>query len=248
MNRVKAGDKTPALMWRGAGGSDYSHKRVSTAMAIQYWGYPTATLQTGTGTPANGATGASLTPTLRWSGTEAHPNTNVKNFLLEVSKNSNMSSPVWNSGWTTATTATVPEGKLQQGTKYYWRVKIRDGGHGFLGQSTEKMSSVWSFTTNYPPPTPPVGSASPGSTGAPQTVTTLTPTLQVGAVTDPDNRPAGATVKYEFKIASGTDGKSGAVITSPLLTASGGVVKWQVRRGRCAMAALTRGWCSPLTG
>lgn len=78
-----------------------------------------------------------------------------------------------------------------------------------------------------------MGTATPGNaTGLPETIVTLTPTLVVDAVTDPDNFPAGAEVKYEFKIATGADGKSGAVFTSGLIPAdTDGKVRWTVPEG-----------------
>ncbi|MFE5407658.1 PA14 domain-containing protein [Microbacterium sp. NPDC056569] len=60
----------------------------------------------------------------------------------------------------------------------------------------------------------------------------MTPTLQVDAVTDPDSHPAGATITYEFKIATGMDGKSGAVYTSgPVNADANGKVRWTVPAG-----------------
>ncbi|MFK4806761.1 PA14 domain-containing protein [Microbacterium sp. ZW CA_36] len=224
-----AGDTGVMLITRGSEGSAYTHKRINSELYVDYWGWPSVWLENGTGTPVNGTTNASTTPTLRWNGTESAPDYDIKNYLIEVSANANMSAPVWTGGWTTATNATVPEGILQQGTKYYWRVRIQDAHHGWLGQSTERLSGVWSFTTTLAPPTPPVATATPGNIDQPEVVTTLTPTLQVDAVTDPDNNPAGATITYEFKIATGMDGKSGAVYTSaPLTAGADGKVRWAV--------------------
>ncbi len=207
----------------------FTHKRLYPGLAVEYWGFPSVSLATGDGTPGNGTTKASLTPTLRWSGAEHSPYSDIKNYLVEVSTNSNMSSPVWTGGWTSATSGVVPESVLQPGTTYYWRVRIRDAHHGHLTQSTERLSSVWSFTTQLVPPTPPEGTASPGSTGAtPETITTLTPTLVVDAVIDPDSHPGGP-VTYEFRVATGMDGKSGAVYTSgPVTEDPDGKVRWTV--------------------
>lgn len=233
VNRFSVGDTGVAFITRGPEGGSYTHKRMNTEVYVDYWAWPTVALQTGTGTPSNGSVGASLTPVLRWTGTESSPHSDIKNYLIEVSANSDMSSPVWTGGWTSAETATVPEGILQPGVKYYWRTRIRDAHHGWLGQSTERLSAVWSFTTNRVPPTPPQATALPAFSGSnPAVVTTKTPTLQVDAVTDPDNHPAGATIKYEFKIATGMDAKSGAVYTSPQVTASAdGKVRWTVPDG-----------------
>ncbi|WP_375385918.1 hypothetical protein [uncultured Microbacterium sp.] len=65
----------------------------------------------------------------------------------------------------------------------------------------------------------------------PQTLTTLTPELQVGAVTDTDSVNDGQPIRYRFKIASGPDGKSGAVVTSGWVNAVSNVAKWTVPEG-----------------
>lgn len=127
---------------------------------------------------------------------------------------------------------TVPENLLYPDTTYYWQSAVVDAHNGHLGQSTFRNTGVWSFKTQKVPPTPPEATATPGNTvGQPQTVTTLTPELVVDAVADPDGVPGGP-VRYEFKIATGMDGKSGAVATSGLLTAgTDGKVRWTVPPG-----------------
>jgi hypothetical protein len=230
VNRFAVGDTGVTFVTRGSEGGAYTHKRMHSELYVDYWAFPSVWQENGTGTPGNGATGASLTPVLRWNGSESSPHSDAKYYYIEVSQNADMSSPVWAGGWTQATTATVPEGVLQPGTQYFWRVRIHDAHHGHLGQSTERFSGVWSFATNRVPPTPPEATATPGvKDGAPQVVTTVTPTLQVDAVADPDNNPAGAAVTYEFRIATGMDGKSGAVNTSGPVTADAdGKVRWTV--------------------
>ena len=230
VNRFAVGDTGVTFVTRGSEGGSYTHKRMHSELYVDYWAFPSVWQENGTGTPGNGSTGASLTPVLRWSGSESSPHSDAKYYYIEVSQNANMSSPVWAGGWTQATTATVPEGVLQPGTQYFWRVRIHDAHHGHLGQSTERFSGVWSFATNRVPPTPPEATAMPGvKDGAPQVVTTVTPTLQVDAVTDPDNNPAGGAISYEFRIATGMDGKSGAVNTSGPITADAdGKVRWTV--------------------
>lgn len=206
----------------------YTLKRVNTAIYTEYWPYPTVSQSS----PASGATGMSMTPTLVADGQSYSPYSNAA-FTFQVSQNADMSNPVWDSGWTLSKQATVPEGKLQPGVTYYWRSGIKDGHDGFAGQSTVRWTGARTLTTQLVPPTPPEATATPGNaSGAPQTIVTLTPTLQVDAVTDPDNIPAGGTVKYEFKIATGADGKTGAVFTSGLVTADpDGKVRWTVPAG-----------------
>lgn len=216
------GEETPGV---------YSHKQVYAVLGINHWAYPTAAPTSTNGT-ANGATKVSLTPKLAITTTNSAPTGTTQAFRFQVSEQSDMSSPVWTSAWSDGKTIQVPVGELLPDKTYYWRGQVKDGYDGIYGQSTERWSSVWNFKTQKVPPTPPEGTAKPGSTTAtPQTITTLTPTLEVDAVTDPDNYPAGATVKYEFKIATGPDGKSGSVVTSPLRTASGGKARWTVPNG-----------------
>ncbi|WP_449407469.1 PA14 domain-containing protein [Microbacterium maritypicum] len=209
--------------------SAYTYKKIATAMYIEYWDYPTVTQAS----PANAATAQSITPTLSVTTTNSSPYSPSQAQSFEVSANANMTNPVWSSGWVNAKQVEVPENKLLPGTTYYWRAKTIDGHSTWLGQSTERVTAVRSFTTQLVPPTPPEASAFPGNaSGLPETIVTLTPTLQVDAVADPDNIPANGTVKYEFKIATGADAKSGAVFTSGLITADpDGKVRWTVPPG-----------------
>lgn len=227
------GRTRPAVLWRGHEGSAYTHKRVSTGVEVEYFSYPTVSLNSGSGSPTNGQSGVSLRPTLRWSGTEYDPHTSVKNYTVEVSKNSNMSSPVWSTGWTASTAAKVPEGELRSGTKYYWRVKIHDGANGLYGQSTVRNSPVWSFTTQQTAPIPDKDDAVPGThSGAPGVVTTLTPELSVPVSADRDAIPSGGQVRYEFRVTSGSDATTGVVITSGLVEDDGnGYARWTVPDG-----------------
>lgn len=209
--------------------SDYTYKKIATAMYMEYWDYPTIA-QTA---PANGVTGQSLTPTLSISTTNSSPHSPQQLHSFEVSANADMSSPVWSTGWVQPKQVTVPEGKLLPGVTYYWRAKSIDDHNTWLGQSSQTTSAIRTLTTQFVPPTPPVATATPGNaTGLPETIVSLTPTLVVDAVADPDNFPAGAEVKYEFKIATGADGKSGAVFTSGLISAgTDGKVRWTVPEG-----------------
>jgi RHS repeat-associated protein len=229
VDRFAVGDYGPAFMTRGPEGGAYTHKRMHSSIFIEYWPFPSVT-QTA---PANGATGQSLAPTLGLSATNHSPHNPAMAYSYTVSEHSNMSSPVWSSGWVSPTSVTIPENQLLPDKTYYWQVRVYDAHSGHLGQSTERASGVWSFRTQKVPPTPPVASASPGTeSGLPETITTLTPVLTVDAVADADNIPAGGTVKYEFKISTGADGKSGAVNTSGLLPADpDGKVRWQVPAG-----------------
>ncbi|MDJ0336717.1 PA14 domain-containing protein [Cryobacterium sp. PH31-O1] len=92
-----------------------------------------------------------------------------------------------------------------------WKGYVRDGYDTVYGTSTVRGSATWSFVTNTPAPTPPQATAAP----ADQSVSrTLTPTFTAAPVTDVNGHP----VKYQVRIASGSDGKTGALINSGWLT------------------------------
>ena len=222
------GDSGVTFMIRGAEHSHYSHKRIGVEVFIEYWPFPTV----GQNSPSNGSTGASLTPTLTLNGQGFSPYSTPQ-YWFKVSQNSDMSNVLWESGWINEKQATVPEGRLRPDTTYYWQVRTVDGHNGQGGQSTDRWSGVWNLKTQRVPETPPVGSASPGNaTGLPEIVTSRTPTLVVDSVSDPDAVPAGGQVKYEFKLATGSDGRTGAVHTSGLIPADpDGKVRWTVPEG-----------------
>lgn len=222
------GDSGVTFMIRGAEHSHYSHKRIGVEVFIEYWPFPTV----GQNSPADGSTGVSLTPTLTLNGQGFSPYS-APQYWFKVSQNPDMSNALWESGWLNAKQATVPEGRLRSDTTYYWQVRTIDGHNGQGGQSTDRWSGVWSLKTQRVPETPPVGSASPGNaTGLPETVTSRTPTLIVDGVSDADAVPSGGQVKYEFKLATGPDGRTGAVHTSGLIAADpDGKVRWTVPDG-----------------
>lgn len=85
--------------------------------------------------PPNGQQGVSLTPTLVWNSSPG-----AEYYTVQVATNTNFNSPVVNT--TTASTQySVPPGRLQGGTIYYWRVNaINSGG-------TSGWSTVWNFRT-----------------------------------------------------------------------------------------------------
>ncbi len=85
--------------------------------------------------PPNGSSGISLTPTLVWNSSPGADDYNVM-----VSTNPGFNSPVVNQ-ITASTQYTIPPGRLNGNTVYYWRVNARNSG------GTSNWSSVWNFTT-----------------------------------------------------------------------------------------------------
>lgn len=222
-SQLRIGDR-PAFMIGGVEENWYSHKRVQTDMWIESWDYPSVW----GGIPSNGARGVSLAPHFALGAT--NPGGRSQQYAVEVATDPNMTNLVAARGWSTSGQYDMPTGILRAGTTYYWRASLVDDLNGLWGQSTFRQSPVYSFTTNVVP-LPDAGTAAPGSavTETPATVTTLTPTLQVGAVTDTDG--TGGTMTYKFKIATGQDARSGAVVTSGWITASNGMAAWSVPPG-----------------
>ena len=225
VDRFTVGDR-PAFLIGGNEQAAYSFKQLNTDMWIEYWGYASISASA----PAANATGVSVTPTLTASA--SNPSGSSLRYGFEVFTTPDMSTSVATSGWLTEPSWTVPENVLRPGAVYYWRASVYDfDHHGWYGQDTIRHSGVRQFTTNQVP-LPPVATATPGTeTGVPQVVTTLTPQLQVDGVTDTDAVNSGP-MKYRFRIATGSDGKSGAIVTSNWLTAdTGGKARWAVPAG-----------------
>lgn len=205
-DRFKVNDR-PAWMVTGDEGANYSFKAIDVGMQILYWGYPTVSPVS----PANGAIGQSVRPTLQASTTNPGNREQWVSFDVASDSGFGTASIVASSGWQSARTWQVPEAVLRPGTTYYWRTRVVDDTNGHLGQSTERTSSVRSLQTNQVPFPADDATASPGTgSGLSQTLTTLTPTLQVGAVTDTDAVNDGKPMRTRFVIATGDDGKTGA--------------------------------------
>lgn len=225
VDRFAVGDR-PAWMVSGNENVSYSFKQVNTDMWIEYWGYASISASA----PAANATGVSVAPTLTASA--SNPSGSSLRYGFEVSTTSDMNNLVASSGWLTSPSWTVPENVLRPGAPYYWRALVYDYDHnGWYGQNTVRDSGVRQFTTNQVP-LPTAATATPGTeNGLPQVLTTLTPQLQVDGVADTDAVNSGP-MKYRFKIATGSDGKSGAIVTSNWLTAEAdGKARWAVPAG-----------------
>ncbi|MDZ5144586.1 PA14 domain-containing protein [Microbacterium testaceum] len=214
----------PAWLIGGYEGGNYSFKRLGVGMWVDYWGFPSVW----TGSPGNGTTGVGLTPTLTLGA--SNPGNRTQSYAFEVATDPGMGNLVWGTAWQSGTSAQIPDGVLRPGTDYYWRSRVVDDANGHLGQSTDRYSGVVKFTTNQVP-LPSADSATPGKPASetPETVTTLTPTLKVGAIGDTD--ATGGNMKYQFKIATGPDAKSGAVVTSGWITAADVAASWTVPAG-----------------
>ena len=85
--------------------------------------------------PANGATGITLTPTLQWSDSPG-----ATQYRVQVATNTNFNSPVVDITLPISEYE-IPPGRLIGNTVYYWRVNASNNG------GTSNWSTVWHFQT-----------------------------------------------------------------------------------------------------
>jgi len=137
--------------------------------------------------PASGATGVSVTPTLRWDESTDPDETTITYDLYLGKTQSNLSLKASNLD----TASYDLTESLDEGTRYYWKVVAKDGKGG------QTPGPVWNFKTNYPPSEPSNPSPENGATGV-----SVKPTLSWQASTDDDED----TVKYDLYL--GTDEKN----------------------------------------
>ena len=152
--------------------------------------------------PANGATLHESSAGVQLSASATDPDGDTVQYLYRVSPSPDAETgAVWDSGWTTATTVTVPADRLPANRPYYWHVYVWDGVY------QQNPDWVRSFTpTNTLPP----AATAPGSPAQDQVIGSLTPTLSVSPATDAEGDP----VQYWFRVSTGTDGSSGQVVSS----------------------------------
>lgn len=202
---VRDGQWGMYMMIAGDEGGSYSYKDLNGTMHYTFKDYPAVTALVSP-SPANGAPHAPVMPTFNATGYD--PAGAGLMWQYKVGTTSNVdASLVYTSTASSFSQQQVPQGKLLPGVTYYWKALVYDNGwNGYLGTSTVRQSAVQSFTTNSPAPTADRVLSTPVDG---EIVTTLTPTLASGTVTDPDGP-----VQYQFRIATGADGKSGAIISS----------------------------------
>jgi hypothetical protein len=86
--------------------------------------------------PPNGATNQTLTPLLDWNDVSG-----ATSYRIQVATNTSFTSPAFDTSGITASQITVPAGKLNGSTLYYWRVNAANAS------GSGPWSSVWNFTT-----------------------------------------------------------------------------------------------------
>jgi RHS repeat-associated protein len=197
------------LMLTGSEVATYTYKKVDTAFYLVWKDFPAVTGVTGS-TPTGGATAPRM-PIMEATATD--PAGTGLAYQYEFSTSSTFASVAFNSGWVAAGPYRVPSAALTAGTTYYYRISVRDGYDGMFGTSTVRLATnaAWRFTTNTAPLV--VQASATPADGA--VVSTLTPTFTAAYVADPDSA---VVVKYRFRVATGPDAKTGAVLTSGWIT------------------------------
>jgi YD repeat-containing protein len=191
----------------------YTTKDLALSLFIEWTEFPAIT-SVDSPSPANGAAAAPINPTLKVTST--NPTGTTLEYQYKVGTTSNVeASAVWTSTWSTIAQQQVPSGYLEPGVTYYWKPYVRDQYMVGAG-APARAGAVRSFTTNAPAPFPPQASIVPADN---EVVTSLTPTLSAGTVTDPDGP-----VTYQFRITTGYDSNTGLVVASGWLPTPSWVV------------------------
>ena len=167
--------------------------------------------------PANGATGISLTPTLQ-SSTFSDPDvgdTHAASQWQITTTAGNYNSPVIdNTDGSNLTSVNVPPGNLSYDTPYYWHVRHQDN-HGAWSSYSSETSFATEAAPNTPPNQPNNLSPANGATGI-----SLTPTLQSSTFSDPDVGDTHAASQWQITTTAGNynspviDNTDGSNLTS----------------------------------
>lgn len=207
---TRAGTTSMWFTFTGSEANAFTYKHYTAYDMFVWWKeFPTVGTIAAP-SPANLATNTTVTPTLKISGSTAPAGTTLQ-YFFRLSENVNPEVEIkWDSGWINSDEYLVPETKLQPGKKYYWKAYVRDNYDTESGISTARGSATWSFTTANVPQVD-IGTASPEDKGV---VVSTEPTLKVAAPTI----PAGRTIQYRFRVATGSDTRNGGVLLSNWLS------------------------------
>ncbi|MFT4283410.1 MAG: PA14 domain-containing protein [Protaetiibacter sp.] len=211
---VATGGALNFTMITGDESSTYTYKFLYTALVLAYNELPSVT---GAVSPANAANPAPARPVFKVNASD--PDGTSMGFRFEVRAGSSSGTLVWSSGWV-GQAVQPPQGQLAPGASYFWRAEVRDGYWGVYGIQPSRWSPWYQFTAQTPTPPPLQTGSSPVDDSV---IVTTTPTLRA---LSPSGEKAGAS--YQFRITTGADGVSGAVISSDWISPSAGVISWTV--------------------
>ncbi|UAJ79188.1 hypothetical protein IT072_18600 [Leifsonia sp. ZF2019] len=222
---VNAGSSGAYLMLTGqeqAGA--YTLKSLDAYLQVVWKDYPAVPTAVQP-SPVGGAR-ASLTPTLKIASSDPE-GTGLGYYFRVTTGSDGETGVVWQSGWTSTNPVTVPATYLQPNTTYYYHLYVKDAYCNSdnpipAGSCSQRVSQVYSFKTN----TPGVVAQANTSPSDGSVIVTPTPTLASSVAGTDAN---GDTLKYQFRITTGSDGASGVVALSDPITT--GPISWQVPDG-----------------
>lgn len=206
----------------------FSYQHIETVMGVAWKDFPGAGTSS---SPPNDEKRTKLNPTLTITG-QSDPGGAGLLYAFHLGTSPNPLA-TWNfdSGWIGQGHFTLAANALQPNTRYYWVEYVKDGYDGVNGFTTRRNTSILSFVTDAAA----MPSRSTWSPADNAMVSSLTPTLAVGSVVS----QVGAAVKYQFRVATGTDSMTGTVATSGWISGNswtlpvgtvqdGGSYKWSV--------------------
>jgi RHS repeat-associated protein len=193
--------------------SQFSYRAMNTSIVFNYVGQPVLSSISG---PVNGARSA-VQPIL--SATASDPTGGGLSYDYQFSTTSNFAAVAYDSGRVGPGPYQAPVGALAANTTYYYRVLVSDWDPSYSTWSNWQGPTTDAsryFSTNTPAPAVAQSGVYPTDKSV---VSTASPLFTTPTVTDVNGDP----VQYQFRIATGANGNSGAVTTSgwlPLGTTS----------------------------
>jgi RHS repeat-associated protein len=183
--------------------TQWSYRAMYTSLVLNTVAEPTISSVTG---PVNGA--RSAVQTILQANSPLDPTGQGLSYDYQFSTTSNFAAIAYDSGIVGTGPYQAPVGALLPATTYYYRAYVRDmTPYGWGIAQLSATNSADYFKTNTPAPSPTQGSVYPADQSV---VSTLAPLFTTPTVADVD----GDNVQYQFRVATGADGNSGAVTTS----------------------------------
>ncbi len=210
---VKQSANLGTFVMTGSEGGGYSYKAVATNLWMAWQDYPTTPVPVTPYSPTNGASsGAKFQVSSTLAGASLEYMYKVGDSAASLAAGG---TPIWTSTWSPKSQAQVPSGTLSQGLTYFWQGCVRNPvNENLMGQSSVRCSTVNSTTTFVEQARMPATLQAGALPSDNQTITTLKPTFSTAAVTSPDSDAP----QYQFTVATGSDGVSGAIARSGWLT------------------------------
>ncbi|MFH1429416.1 MAG: hypothetical protein ABIH39_06700, partial [Candidatus Margulisiibacteriota bacterium] len=160
--------------------------------------------------PASGAVGVTLSPTLKWSGGDSDSDSLTYNIYLSTNANA----PDIIASVKDVTPYTIPW-KLAEGTTYYWKIEAIDTSWA----KTESVTRSFTTWANSPPGQPVLVNPASGEQNVPMPVT-----FKWNAGTDPD----GDLLNYSIYVSTNVNGLA---IIGTTQNAAEHTINWQYEAG-----------------